>query len=59
MTELALDTPLADDQRQCLRTVKAAADKPLGIINDLLDFSKIEAGKTGTGTGRLHLAGRS
>src|SRR6202035_1745126 len=45
ITELALDTPLTDDQRQCLRTVKSAADNLLGIINDLLDFSKIEAGK--------------
>jgi CheY-like chemotaxis protein len=45
MTELVLDTPLADDQRQNLRTVKSAADNLLVIINDLLDFSKIEAGK--------------
>src|SRR5205823_12389004 len=45
MTELVLDTPLADDQRQSLKTVKSAADNLLGIINDLLDFSKIEAGK--------------
>src|SRR5262249_35698085 len=45
MTELTLDTPLTDDQRQCLKTVKSAADNLLGIINDLLDFAKIEAGK--------------
>jgi two-component system, sensor histidine kinase and response regulator len=45
MTELVLDTPLTDDQRQCLKAVKSAADNLLGNINDLLDFSKIEAGK--------------
>jgi PAS domain S-box-containing protein len=45
MTELALESELTEDQRQCLRTVKSAADSLLGIINDLLDFAKIEAGK--------------
>lgn len=45
MTELVLDTPLADEQRQSLSTVKSAGDSLLGIINDLLDFSKIEARK--------------
>src|SRR5438067_191529 len=45
MTELTLDTDLTEDQRQCLKTVKSAADNLLGIINDLLDFSKIAAGK--------------
>jgi PAS domain S-box-containing protein len=45
MTELALDTPLTGDQRQCLGTVKSAADNLLGLINALLDFAKIEAGK--------------
>ncbi len=45
MTELVMDTPLTEDQRQCLKTVKSAADNLLGLMNDLLDFSKIEAGK--------------
>ncbi|MES1178322.1 MAG: PAS domain-containing protein [Myxococcales bacterium] len=45
MTALVLDTPLADEPRQWLRTVKSAADNLLFIIDDLLDFSKIEAGK--------------
>jgi PAS domain S-box-containing protein len=45
MTELVLDTPLTGDQRQCLKTIKSAADNLLGIIDDLLDYSKIEAGK--------------
>jgi len=45
MTELALDTPLNESQRQFLKTIESAADNLLSIINDLLDFSKIEAGK--------------
>jgi PAS domain S-box-containing protein len=45
MTELVLDTPLSDDQRACLTTVKSGADSLLTIINDLLDFSMIESGK--------------
>jgi two-component system sensor histidine kinase/response regulator len=45
MTELALDTELTEDQRQCLNTVKTAAENLLVIINDLLDFTKIAAGK--------------
>ncbi len=44
MTELALETPLTEDQRQYLTTVKAAADHLLGLISDILDFAKIEAG---------------
>jgi signal transduction histidine kinase/CheY-like chemotaxis protein/HPt (histidine-containing phosphotransfer) domain-containing protein len=43
MTELALDTRLDDQQRECLSTVKASADALLGILNDILDFSKIES----------------
>jgi CheY-like chemotaxis protein len=45
MTELALETPLAPEQREYLLTVQSSADALLTIINDILDFSKIEAGK--------------
>jgi two-component system, sensor histidine kinase and response regulator len=45
MTDLALDTPLSEGQRQYLTTVKSAADHLLGLINDILDFAKIEAGR--------------
>jgi two-component system sensor histidine kinase/response regulator len=45
MTQLALDTDLSDEQRECLDAVKTSADALLDIINDILDFSKIEAGK--------------
>jgi PAS domain S-box-containing protein len=45
MTELTLDTPLAEEQQKYLTTVKSSAEALLNVINDLLDFSKIEAGK--------------
>jgi hypothetical protein len=34
-----------EDQRQCLKTAKSAADNLQGLMNDLLDFSRIEAGE--------------
>lgn len=45
MTALLLDSPLAPEQRDCLKTIKDSGDCLLAIINDILDFSKIEAGK--------------
>ena len=45
MTELALATPLNNEQREYLDLVRSSATALLDIINDILDFSKIEAGK--------------
>ena len=45
MTELMLDTPLDEVQREYLGVVKTSAQSLMVILNDLLDFSKIEAGK--------------
>jgi len=45
MTDLVLDTPLDDSQREFLSIIRTSGNSLLGIINDILDLSKIESGK--------------
>jgi PAS domain S-box-containing protein len=45
MADLALNTPLSDDQRDLLQNVRTSGEHLLTLIGDILDFSKIEAGK--------------
>jgi signal transduction histidine kinase/DNA-binding response OmpR family regulator len=44
MTDLLLDSPLDDEQREYAETVRYSGQSLLAILNDILDFSKIEAG---------------
>jgi len=43
MTELALDGPLAEDQREYLKMALSSADSLLELIDDILDLSRVEA----------------
>ncbi len=45
MTELALGTKLAPEQREYVAAIMTSAESLMQIIGDILDFSKIEAGK--------------
>ena len=45
LTEVVLDSPLAEEQREYLTLVRSSAESLLTVINDILDVSKIEAGK--------------
>ena len=42
MLELALETPLTNEQRDYLQTSLQSAEALLTLLNDILDFSKIE-----------------
>ncbi|MBF0110944.1 MAG: response regulator [Magnetococcales bacterium] len=44
MSELLLETPLNQEQRQYAQTMHSSGKSLLGVINDILDFSRIEAG---------------
>ncbi|CUK08028.1 Signal transduction histidine-protein kinase BarA [Ruegeria denitrificans] len=45
MTELMAETPLDEEQRLYLNTIRNSGEALLVIINDVLDYSKIEADK--------------
>jgi len=45
MTQLALESDLNPEVRECLELVNSSADALLSLLNEILDFSKIEAGK--------------
>ncbi|MDQ6950858.1 MAG: response regulator [Mariprofundales bacterium] len=45
MSDLLMDTPLSEEQKEFAQTVRASSEALLAIINDILDFSKMEAGK--------------
>jgi len=57
MSDLLLDTPLEDEQREFAEAVQRSAHALLAILNDILDFSKIEAGRLELERVRFNLRG--
>ncbi|GHT13428.1 hypothetical protein FACS1894170_09410 [Planctomycetales bacterium] len=45
ISDLLMETPLRQKQREYAQLIKASGKSLLFLINDILDFSKIEAGK--------------
>lgn len=45
MLEILAHTPLSEQQRDTVATIRESSEKLIGIVDDILDFSKIEAGR--------------
>jgi len=45
MTQILMQTPLDEEQRDAAETVRGSAEALLVLVNDVLDFSKLNAGK--------------
>lgn len=43
-SQLLLDTPLSQDQREHVKTIRGSGEALLTLLNDILDITKIEAG---------------
>ncbi|MDH5355849.1 MAG: PAS domain S-box protein [Gammaproteobacteria bacterium] len=44
MVQVLDDTPLDDQQKSYLNTIKSSGENLLAIVNDILDFSKLDSG---------------
>jgi PAS domain S-box-containing protein len=45
MAQLLMDTPLNEEQREYITTLKSSAESLLSLLGDILDISRIEAGR--------------
>ena len=45
LSQILLKTRLAQEQRECVETMRSAGEGLLVILNDILDFSRIEVGR--------------
>ncbi len=55
MTELMAETPLNDEQRRYIDTMRNNGQALLGLINDILDLAKIESGRLSLESSEFHL----